>query len=106
MTIRSRLPALLCACALGALAPFSAQAAPDKALEARFDALIDPALMGSWLKTMSAQPIHVGAPHNKANAEMTLAQFKSWGWDAKMEVFEVLYPVPLEVKLELEIKIK
>ena len=101
MTIRSRLPALLCACALGALAPFSAQAAPDKALEARFDALIDPALMGSWLKTMSAQPIHVGAPHNKANAEMTLAQFKSWGWDAKMEVFQVLYPTPLEVKLEL-----
>ena len=49
MTFRSRLPALLCACALAALTPMSLQAAPDKALEARFDALIDPALMGSWL---------------------------------------------------------
>lgn len=101
MTIRSRLPALLCACALAALLPMSVQAAPDTALEARFDALIDPALMGSWLKTMSAQPIHVGAPHNKANADMTLAQFKSWGWDARMEVFQVLYPTPLDVRLEL-----
>jgi len=101
MTIRSRLPALLCACALSALIPLSVQAAPDRGLEARFDALIDPALMGSWLKTMAAEPNHVGSPHNKANAEMTLAQFKSWGWDARMEVFQVLYPTPIEVKLEL-----
>ncbi|MFN9848265.1 MAG: M28 family peptidase, partial [Alphaproteobacteria bacterium] len=101
MTTRARLAALLCACALGALTPLAVQAAPDKALEARFDALIDPALMGSWLKTMSAEPNHVGSANNKANAEMTLAQFKSWGWDAKMEVFDVLYPTPREIALEL-----
>jgi N-acetylated-alpha-linked acidic dipeptidase len=101
MTTRARLAALLCACALGALTPLTLQAAPDKALEARFDALIDPALMGSWLKTMAAEPNHVGSANNKANAEMTLAQFKSWGWDAKMEVFDVLYPTPREIALEL-----
>ena len=81
--------------------PLASQAAPDKALEAKFDALIDPALMGAWLKTMAAEPNHVGSAHDKLNAEMTLAQFKAWGWDAKMEIFEVLYPTPKEVAIEL-----
>ena len=101
MTSRSRLIALFAAVAGAALVPAAGSAAPDKALEARFDAQIDPAEMGGWLKTMSAEPIHVGAPHNKKNAEMTLAQFKSWGWDAKIETFWVLYPTPKEVALEL-----
>jgi len=100
MPFRSRLAVLMSAAALAALAP-AARAAPDKSLEAKFDAIISPAEMEGWLKTMSAHPIHVGAPHNKANAEMTLAQFKSWGWDAKIETFWVLYPTPKEVALEL-----
>ena len=97
MKYGSRLAALFAATVLAG----PALAAPDKALEARFDAMIDPALMGSWLKTMSAEPIHVGAPHNKANAEMTLAQFKAWGWDARIETFMVLYPTPKTVELDL-----
>jgi N-acetylated-alpha-linked acidic dipeptidase len=100
MKVRSRLAVPFAAAALAALSP-AAQAAPDPAREAAFDKLIDPAEMGGWLKTMAAEPNHVGAPHNKANAEMTLAQFKSWGWDAKMETFWVLYPTPKEVGLEL-----
>ncbi|MBL8552674.1 MAG: M28 family peptidase [Phenylobacterium sp.] len=100
MKSRSRLAALFAATALVALAPAAARSA-DAALEARFDGMIDPAEMGGWLKTMAAEPNHVGAPHNKANAEMTLAQFKSWGWDARIETFMVLYPTPKEVALEL-----
>ncbi|WP_411286501.1 transferrin receptor-like dimerization domain-containing protein [Phenylobacterium sp.] len=99
MTRRTRLAALLSACALGAFG--AAQAQPNRDLESRFDAQIDNAEMGRWLKTMAAEPNHVGAPHNKANADMTLAQFKAWGWDAKIETFWVLYPTPLEVSLEL-----
>ena len=99
MSSRSRL--LFAAVAVAALLPAAGLAAPDKALEAKFDGMIDNAEMGGWLKTMSAEPIHVGAPHNKKNAEMTLAQFKSWGWDAKIETFWVLYPTPKEVALEL-----
>jgi N-acetylated-alpha-linked acidic dipeptidase len=102
MKSSQRLTALMAACAVAALsiAP-AAQAAPDRALEERFKAQLSAAEMGSWLKTMSALPIHVGAPHNKANAEMTLKQFKDWGWDAKIETFWVLYPTPQEVSLEL-----
>jgi N-acetylated-alpha-linked acidic dipeptidase len=100
MKSQSRLAALLTAASLVVLAPAAALAA-DAALEAKFDGMIDPAEMGGWLKTMAAEPNHVGAPHNKANADMTLAQFKSWGWDAKIETFMVLYPTPKEVALEL-----
>jgi N-acetylated-alpha-linked acidic dipeptidase len=70
-------------------------------LERRFDASINPAEMGGWMKTMAAEPNHVGSPHNKANAEMVLAQFQSWGWDAHIETFEVLYPTPISETFEL-----
>jgi len=100
MKSRSRLAALLTTGALIALAPAAAQSA-DAALEAKFDGMIDNAEMGGWLKTMAAEPNHVGSPHNKANADMTLAQFKAWGWDAKIETAWVMYPTPKEVLLEL-----
>jgi N-acetylated-alpha-linked acidic dipeptidase len=72
-----------------------------KALEAKFDAQINPAEMGTWLKLLAAEPNHVGSVHNKANAEWIAAQLKSWGWDAKIETFDVLYPTPISVALEL-----
>ena len=100
MPFRSRLAALLSAGALVALAPAAARSA-DAALEAKFDGMINNAEMGGWLKTMAAEPNHVGSPHDKLNADMTLAQFKAWGWNAKIETAWVLYPTPKEVLLEL-----
>jgi len=87
--------------ALAPAAQAAGSGAADAALEAKFDGMINDAEMGGWLKTMSAEPIHVGSPHNKKNAEMTLAQFKAWGWDARIETAWVLYPTPTEVLLEL-----
>jgi N-acetylated-alpha-linked acidic dipeptidase len=100
MKIGSRLACLLAATSLVALMPAAAQSA-DAALEAKFDGMINDAEMGGWLKTMAAEPNHVGSPHNKLNAEMTLAQFKEWGWDAKIETVWVMYPTPKDVLLEL-----
>lgn len=100
MKIGSRLACLLAAVSLAALAPAAAQSA-NAALEAKFDGMIDNAEMGAWLKTMAAEPNHVGSAHNKLNAEMTLAQFKAWGWDARIETAWVLYPTPKTVLLEL-----
>jgi N-acetylated-alpha-linked acidic dipeptidase len=74
---------------------------PTAPLERSFDAAIDPAEMGAWLKTLSAEPSHVGSPHDKANAEMVLSLFKQWGWDAKIEEFQVLYPTPISETLEV-----
>jgi N-acetylated-alpha-linked acidic dipeptidase len=39
------------------------------------------------MRRMTSEPNQVGSPHNKANAEATLALFLSWGWDAHIEVF-------------------
>lgn len=81
---------------------FSTDAASaQQQLEQRFDALLDPADQRAWLKQMSAAPNQVGAPHDKANAEFMLAQFRAWGWDAHIETFNVLYPTPKTVALEL-----
>jgi len=57
--------------------------------------------MRGWLKRMSSEPNHVGSPHDKANADWELAQFKSFGWDAHIETFEVLYPTPISESVEL-----
>jgi N-acetylated-alpha-linked acidic dipeptidase len=76
-------------------------AAKQQSLEQRFDAQLDPADQRSWLKQMSSQPNQVGSPHDKANAEFMLAKFREWGWDAHIETFDVLYPTPKKVALEL-----
>ncbi len=54
-----------------------------------------------WLQDMASAPNHVGSPHDKANAEMELALFKQWGWDAHIEQFDVLYPTPVSTTVEL-----
>ncbi|HWG11152.1 MAG TPA: transferrin receptor-like dimerization domain-containing protein [Rhodanobacteraceae bacterium] len=79
----------------------AAGAAQEDSLEHRFDAQLDPAEMRQWLQQMSSQPNQVGSPHDKANAEFMLGLFKSWGWDAHIETFNVLYPTPIEEKVEL-----
>src|SRR5258707_1221852 len=70
-------------------------------VERQFDASLSAAEMAGWMKTMAAEPNHVGSPQDKANAEMVLAQFREWGWDAHIETFEVLYPTPTSETLEL-----
>ena len=70
-------------------------------LENRFDALIHPDDLRDWMKLMASEPNHVGSPHDKANADYQLKLFKSWGWDAHIESFDVLYPTPISETLEL-----
>ena len=76
-------------------------AAAQTALEKKYDSQLNPADLRAWLQQMSSEPNHVGSPHDKANAEFTLAKFQEWGWDAHIETFDVLYPTPLSEKLEL-----
>ena len=46
------------------------------------------------MRRLSARPHHVGSPYDKDNAEWILSKFKEWGFDAKIEVFNVLFPTP------------
>jgi len=79
----------------------AASSAAEQQREKAFDAAIDPADLRSWLEQMSSQPNQVGSPHDKANADFMLARFKEWGWDARIETFDVLYPTPKSLALEL-----
>ncbi len=79
--------------------PQSIQAQRD--LEARFKAMPDPEKMRESMRRLSARPHHVGSPYDKDNAEWILGQFKSYGWDAHIENFDVLFPTPVERIVEL-----
>ena len=92
---------LLCVSPLPGLSSTRAATADQATLEGRFDAQIRPDELGAWMKHMAAEPNHVGSPHDKANAEFELGLFKQWGWDARIETFEVLYPTPVSETLAL-----
>jgi N-acetylated-alpha-linked acidic dipeptidase len=96
-----RLALLASAAMLVTAAPALAAPADAPSLERSFDALVSNADQRQWLQQMSSAPNHVGSPHNRANAEMQLALFKQWGWDARIETFDVLYPTPISTTVEL-----
>ena len=48
-----------------------------------------------------ARPHHVGSPYDKDNAEWILSKFKEWGFDAKIETFNVLFPTPKDRLVEM-----
>ena len=53
------------------------------------------------MQRLSARPHHVGSPYDKDNAEWIVAKLKSWGLDAKIENFDVLFPTPKERLVEM-----
>src|SRR5271155_3342645 len=69
--------------------------------EQKFRALPEPDRIRENMRRLSARPHHVGSPYDKDNAEWLLAQFKSYGWDANIETFSVLFPTPKERAVEL-----
>ncbi|MDE2183128.1 MAG: M28 family peptidase [Alphaproteobacteria bacterium] len=97
------LTAVMSVCGVTALGAQADETGPadQTALTKTFDGAIQPNELRDWLKQLASQPNHVGSPHDKANAEWILAQFKAWGWDAHIEQFEVLYPTPVHESLEL-----
>ena len=69
--------------------------------EAKFKAMPAPDTMREAMRVLSAEPHHVGSRYDSANAQWILARFKSYGWDAHIERFDVLFPTPLERVVEL-----
>lgn len=77
------------------------RAAQQRDLEARFDSHLKTENLREWMKRLSARPHHVGSAYGKDNAEFMAGLFRSWGWDAKLEEFHVLFPTPTERVLEM-----
>ena len=75
--------------------------AAQRALEARFDALLDAKNLRTWMERLSSRPHHLGSPWGKQNAEFVAGLFRSWGYETRIEEYEVLFPTPKERALEL-----
>jgi N-acetylated-alpha-linked acidic dipeptidase len=69
--------------------------------EQKFRAIPDPNILRENMRRLSAYPHNVGSAYDKENAEWMLSQFKSWGFDAQIETFYVLFPTPKERVVEL-----
>ena len=72
----------------------NAQAQPPGLLT-QFDNQLNVKDQTDWLRLLSAEPNQVGSPHDKFVADWIVKQFKSWGWDTRVETFQVLYPTPI-----------
>ena len=77
------------------------QAQTERQWEEKFRAIPTPENLREYMRRLSARPHHVGSPYDKDNAEWLLAKFKSWGLDAHIETFEVLFPTPKERLVEM-----
>jgi len=53
------------------------------------------------MKKLSARPHHVGSAYDRENAEWLRALLSSYGFDTRIESFDVLFPAPVERALEL-----
>ncbi|MBC7507968.1 MAG: M28 family peptidase [Ferruginibacter sp.] len=76
-------------------------AAIQLATEKKFDANLRAKNIDLFIKELSAVPHHVGSAGDEANAKYILNKFKSWGYDAEIETFYVLFPTPVTRLLEM-----
>jgi N-acetylated-alpha-linked acidic dipeptidase len=76
-------------------------AAQNASPDAAFRAVVNAQNIGEYMRRLSARPHHVGSPYDKDNAEWIAAKFREWGWDARIETYDVLFPTPKERILEM-----
>jgi N-acetylated-alpha-linked acidic dipeptidase len=106
--IRAAVP-VLSACVLGAalsedppLRGYTVEGSRvQREWENKFRAIPDPSRIRESLRILSARPNHLGSPYQKENATRVRDWFRSWGWQAEIEEFHVLFPTPKERLVEL-----
>ena len=76
-------------------------AADSRLWEEKFRSIPNRQNLRDYMQRLSARPHHVGSPYDKDNAEWIAAKLKSWGLDAKIETFDVLFPTPKERVVEM-----
>ena len=79
----------------------TASAQNQKQLESSFDSNLSSENIGKTIKELSLKPHYLGSPASKEVAENLLAKFKSYGWDAAIETYQVLFPSPKVRMLEM-----
>ena len=69
--------------------------------EGKFRAIPEPSRIRESLRILSARPNHLGSPYQKENATRVRDWFRSYGWQAEIEEYSVLFPTPKERVLEM-----
>jgi N-acetylated-alpha-linked acidic dipeptidase len=81
---------------------FSSQAAAhERELEARYDGQLRVDDLREWMQRLSSHPHHLGSPWDEANAQWIAELFRSWGYDTRIETYDVLFPVPKSRLVEM-----
>ena len=78
-----------------------ASATKELQTEQAFDASLSAPRIGETIKELAAYPHNVGSAGGKAVAEKILQKYKSYGLDAHIETYTVLFPTPKTRILEL-----
>ena len=78
-----------------------ASAEAELKTEEKFDSYLKASNLDSWMKHLTARPHHLGSPYGKHDAEYIRDLFKSWGYEAEIETYKVLFPTPKVRLLEL-----
>ena len=71
------------------------------ATEKKFDENLSAAHIGNTIKVLSAYPHHLGSAGSKAVADTILKRYQSYGWDARIDTYTVLFPTPKTRVLEM-----
>jgi N-acetylated-alpha-linked acidic dipeptidase len=68
--------------------------ATQHALEARFSAALSASDQDQWLKTLTAEPHHVGSAAGIRNVQWMKERFESWGYETEIVRYDVSIPFP------------
>jgi N-acetylated-alpha-linked acidic dipeptidase len=79
----------------------TASAQNQQQLEKTFDSHLSSDNIGKTIKELTLRPHYLGSPGSKEVAENLLAKFKSYGWDAEIATYQVLFPSPKVRILEM-----
>ncbi len=70
-------------------------------MEQQFDSQVNAQNLDQWLKFLTSHPHHVSSPQGKANAEFMRDKFRSWGYEAEIVSYKILFPFPKTRLLEM-----
>ncbi|MGD8288576.1 MAG: transferrin receptor-like dimerization domain-containing protein [Gemmatimonadota bacterium] len=71
------------------------------ALEEQFDSYLDAGNLEEWMRFITSKPMYTGSPHNREVADWMVERFRSWGFDVRIDEYQVLFPTPRIRELEL-----
>jgi N-acetylated-alpha-linked acidic dipeptidase len=69
--------------------------------ESKFRSIPEPDSLREAMRVLSRRPHHLGSARDSVNADWIVQKLRSWGLDAKVETFQVLFATPKERIVEL-----